>query len=125
MEWLLDLTHKKSSELITVEDLQKALTKIHYTIKPYDIVLIRTDSSKHYNEQGYESIHPGMGRESTFWLMDHGVKVMGIDAWSWDRPLDAMAGECRGQGKAGPKLFFCPLCRERKGILPSGKFIES
>ena len=101
----LDLTHKKSKELITVEDLKGALSKIGYTINPYDIVLIRTDASKHYNELMYESIHPGMGRESTLWLIDRGVKVMGIDAWSWDRPIDAMVEECREQGKVGPKFF--------------------
>lgn len=111
LEWcfsdgvVLDLTHKKAGELITIEDLQEALGKIKYTIKPYDIVLIRTDASKHYNELIYESIHPGMGRESTLWLIDQGVKVMGIDAWGWDRPMNVMLNECREQGKAG-SIFF-------------------
>ena len=30
---------------------------------------------------------------------------MGIDAWSWDRTIDAMVEECREQGKVGPKFF--------------------
>ncbi|MFC1970915.1 hypothetical protein ACFLV0_03145 [Chloroflexota bacterium] len=25
------------------------------------------------------------------WLIDRGVKVMGIDAWGWDRPMAVMA----------------------------------
>ena len=34
-----------------------------------------------------------MGRESTLWLLDQGVKVVGIDAWSWDRPLPFLKKE--------------------------------
>lgn len=99
LEWcygngvVLDLSHKQKGELITIDDLQKAVNKIGYEIKPYDIVLIRTDTSKHINEEGYENMHPGMGRESTLWLIERGVKVMGIDAWGWDRPFDIMTEE--------------------------------
>ncbi len=99
LEWcygngvVLDFTHKKKGESIDVKDLQQALKKIGYTIKPYDIVLIRTDASKKINEKGYENIHPGMSREATLWLIDQGVKVMGIDAWGWDRPFDVMVDE--------------------------------
>jgi len=35
----------------------------------------------------------GMGEESTLWLLDQGVKVVGIDAWSWDRPLPFLKKE--------------------------------
>jgi kynurenine formamidase len=111
LEWcfsdgvVLNFTHKRAGELIKVEDLKEALDKIGYRIKPYDIVLIRTDASKHYNEPDYGSLHAGMGRDSTLWLIDKGVKVTGIDAWTWDRPLDVMLKECRDQGKAGD-IFF-------------------
>ena len=30
--------------------------------------------------------HPTMDRESTLYLLEKGVKVVGIDPWSWDRP---------------------------------------
>ncbi len=91
---VLDVTHKKRGEFITVDDVQEALCKIDYTIKPRDIVLIRTDvTTKHYFEAGYENLHPGMSREATRWLLDQGVRVMGIDAWGFDRPFDIMAAE--------------------------------
>ena len=99
LEWcygdgvVLDFTHKKAGELISAEDIQKALDKIDYQLKPFDIVLIRTDASKHYGEPGYETMHPGMGRESTLWLIEQGIKVMGIDAWGWDRPFNVMMQE--------------------------------
>ena len=34
-----------------------------------------------------------MGREATLFLLDQGVKIVGTDAWSWDRPLCYIAQE--------------------------------
>ena len=28
-----------------------------------------------------------MSAEATHWLIDQGIKVMGIDAWGWDQPF--------------------------------------
>jgi len=92
---ILDLTYKNKGEVITVEDLQMVLKRVGYEIKPYDIVFIRTDASKHIGEEGYENMHPGMSKEATLWLIEQGVKVMGIDAWGWDRPFDVMEDEYR------------------------------
>jgi kynurenine formamidase len=108
LEWcygdgvVLDFTHKKKGESIDVEDVRKSLSKIDYQIKPYDIVLIRTDVCKFIHVDGYENMHPGMSREATLWLVEQGVKVMGIDAWGWDRPFDVMIEEFR----AGVKNKF-------------------
>ena len=105
LEWcfsdgvVLDLTHKTAGEEITAKDVQGALAKINYHLKPLDIVLIRTDTSKRYNEENYENLHPGMTREATPWLIGQGVKVMGIDGWGWDRPLDLMVSEYKQTGE--------------------------
>jgi kynurenine formamidase len=42
----------------------------------------------------------GMTRESTFYLLQRGIKVVGIDAWSWDRPLTFLAREFEQTGDA-------------------------
>jgi len=97
LEWcygdgvVLDMRHKKAGELITVEDLKKALKKIGYSIKPSDIVLIMTGADKHWGTPEYLFNHPGMGRESTLWLLEKGVKIIGIDSWGFDRPFSNMA----------------------------------
>jgi hypothetical protein len=86
LEWcygdgvVLDFHHKKKSEGISAREVQEALKKIGYTLKPWDIVLIRTDTYKRYHEPGYEYMHPGMTREATRWLIEQGIKVMGTDA---------------------------------------------
>jgi kynurenine formamidase len=87
---VLDLTHKGTGEEITVPDLQEALAKIKYTIKPLDIVLIRTDCSKKRLTPAYLTDYPGMTREGTLWLIDQGVKLMGVDAIGFDPPAEYM-----------------------------------
>ncbi len=81
---VLDLRHKNSGELITPSDIQEALDKIKYQLKPMDIVLLMTGSDKRYGHAEYFE-QPGMGRESILSILDHGVKVIGIDAFAMDR----------------------------------------
>jgi len=108
LEWcygdgvVLDFHHKKTGEGITAREVGEALVKIGYELKPRDIVLIRTDVYKHYGEPDYRYIHPGMTREATLWLIERGIKVMGIDAYGWDRSHKVMAEEAR----AGKKEQF-------------------
>jgi len=99
---VLDFHHKKAGEGISAREVEEALDKIGYQLKPRDIVLIRTDAYKHYDEPDYPNIHPGMTRESTLGLIEHGIKTTGIDAWGWDRPHEVMVEDL----KAGKKERF-------------------
>jgi kynurenine formamidase len=103
LEWffsdgvVLDLRHKRPGELIEIADLERALVAIDYAPKPLDIVMLHTGcdlkmGSAEYFEQ------PGMGRESTLWLVEQGIRVIGIDAWGFDRPFAAMAEDFRATG---------------------------
>jgi kynurenine formamidase len=102
LEWcfgngvVLDVSYKKPNEIITVEDLQDVLKKINYTIEPLDIVLIRTDAWKllENKSEGWR-FQPGMSSEATLWLIDKGVKVIGIDAYSFDRSIPDMLIDLR------------------------------
>jgi kynurenine formamidase len=106
LEWcfndgvLLDFRHKKDGERITSKDLKKELDRIEYEIKPLDIVLIHTGADAFWGKKEYLVKGAGMDRESTLWLLDKGVKVVGIDAWSWDRPLPFLAKEFQETGDA-------------------------
>ena len=88
---VLDMRHKATGELITVSDIKAGLKKIGYKIKPRDIVLIMTGVDKYWGKREYFSEGCGMGREGTLWLIEQGVKVMGIDAWGFDRPFSAIS----------------------------------
>lgn len=124
LEWFfgdgvrLDLRHKRSGDQIEIADLQEALEKVEYRLKPLDIVLLQTGAdarlhSKEYFEQ------PGMGRESTLWLVqEQGIRVIGIDAFGFDRPFAAMRAdyERTGDGRyiwpahfAGIEAPYCQI----------------
>ena len=96
---LLNMTHKQRGEGITQEDVQGELARIGYTLKPYDIVLVRTDTSKYFKQPGYDMRHAGLRRSATEWLVDQGTRLIGIDAWGIDRPFDVMVQEAR-EGKS-------------------------
>jgi kynurenine formamidase len=90
---LLDMVSVDRVVGITAEDVQAELERIGYRLKPFDIVLIRTDVSKRFGQPGYENLHPGLRRDATRWLVEQGVRLIGIDAWGIDRPFDLMAAD--------------------------------
>lgn len=110
LEWcfgdgvLLDFRHKKDGERITVSDIQKALEKIRYEIQPLNIILIQTGAEDFWGRPEYLQKGAGMDRESTLYLTERGVRVVGIDAWSLDRPLSYIAREY--QEKLDPRVIW-------------------
>ena len=93
----LDVRHKQPGEEITVEDLKECLAAIDYELKPIDIVMLQTDCDKKINTPEYFR-QPGLGRDGTLWLVDQGVKVIGIDAYTIDRPFADMVADFRQTG---------------------------
>jgi kynurenine formamidase len=110
---LLDMRHKSQGELITVDDLAAALDSIEYQLKPLDIVLLQTGrdafiDSKQYFEQ------PGLGRDGVLWLVEQGVRVIGIDAYTLDRPFADMVADYQrtGDGRHIWPAHFAGITRE-------------
>lgn len=86
----LDFRHLPKGAGISVDDVKLALKKIDYTVKSLDIVLIHTGAGKIQDSDKYLTDHVGMTGEATNWLLDQGVKMMGIDAVTFDPPIWAM-----------------------------------
>src|SRR5271169_3406896 len=93
LEWffsdgvVLDMTGRADGEKIEVRNLETAFSNIGYTLKPLDIVLIRTGRDEFYGQADYVWRGCAVTPEATRWLYDRGVRVMGIDAWRSRRPL--------------------------------------
>ena len=88
---VLDLTRKGPGEEISPADIEDAEGRLDgYRIKPLDIVLLRTDAAKKRAEKSYLTDHPGMTKEAVHYVLDRGVKVMGIDAIGFDPPVAKM-----------------------------------
>jgi len=107
LEWffadgvVLDMTHKADGERVEIGDVEAALRTIRYALKPLDIVLVRTGRDAFYDRPDYMLRGPAVSPEATRWLYDRGVRVMGIDAWGWDGPLDRQAREALARQRPG------------------------
>ena len=107
LEWffsdgvVLDMTAKADGDPVTSEEAAAELDRIGYELKPLDIVLVRTGRDAHYEQPDYMIRGPGVTAEATHWLYDRGVRVMGIDAWGWDAPLNLEAQEAVEKDEPG------------------------
>jgi kynurenine formamidase len=119
LEWcfapgvVLDMRQKASGDFITVADLQEGLHRIQYALQPLNIVLIQTGADKRMGSPSYFE-QPGLGREGTLWLVEQGVRVIGIDAYTLDRPFAHMVADYRrtGDGRYIWPAHFAGITRE-------------
>lgn len=94
LEWcygegiVIDMLHKEDFDPITVDDIELFLEGHNLSIKPGMIVLIKTGRDKYIGTKDYPKKGSGMSAKATEWLIDKGIKVMGIDSWGWDLPLE-------------------------------------
>ncbi len=89
----LDFTFKKPGQVITSDDIDSALKKINYSLKPMDIVLIWTGSDKLFGKPEYFSDYLGIDISAIDFLLDRGIKIFGVDTMSIDRPYKYMMKE--------------------------------
>jgi kynurenine formamidase len=107
LEWfhapgvVLDFSAREDGEVIDAADVEDELDRIGHRLAPLDIVLVRTGRDAFYAEPDYMIRGPGVTAAATHWLYDRGVRVMGIDAWGWDRPLNLQAQEASERGERG------------------------
>jgi kynurenine formamidase len=96
LEWcvsdgvLLDFTRAEKGHGISASEVEAELDRIGYELKERDIVLIHTGAGSYNTEERYRTDHPGMTAEATKWLIARGVRMMGIDAITFDPPVWAM-----------------------------------
>ncbi len=104
LEWfygdgvVLDFRHKNRGSLISQEDVEKAISKIGCAVGAKNIVLLLTDGDKYIGSPDYVHKGIGMSRESTLFLVNKGVKVIGTDSPGFDRPFSEMAAEFKRTG---------------------------
>src|SRR4051812_41121501 len=98
---VLDFHDRDDGDAIDVADIEAALELTEHSLGELDIVLIRTGRDTFIDEPDYMARGPGVTPEATRWLYDQGVRVMGIDAWGWDRPLWMQARDALASGKPG------------------------
>lgn len=111
LEWcygdgvLLDFVDRPAGYVITVPDLQQALAKIGYALKPGDIVIIRTGAHERFDRPDYFESQCGLGAEALEWLLDQGIRTLATDAFSLDTSIPHMLRAL----KAGEKQRYFPV----------------
>jgi len=124
LEWfygdgvVIDVRSKPRGSAVAVDDFKTALNRIGYNLKPGDIVLVQTGTDRYWGKPEYTDEGCGMTRESTLWLIEQGIRVMGTDAWGWDRPFWAIRQDFQKSGDtsiiwgghyAGIKREYCHI----------------
>ncbi len=105
----LDFRDKKPAETISANDIEEALKKIGYSLKPLDIVLFWTGADKFFGTPKYFTDYPGVDPSAIDYLIDKGVKVFGIDTMGIDRPYKFMLKEfldSKDSSKFYPAHFY-------------------
>ena len=119
LEWcfgpgvVFDMRHKRDGDTISIEDLRTALKDMGYHLNPGDIVMLHTGAAKRWGTKEYLQ-QPGLDRESTLWLVEQGVRVIGIDAWTLDRSFPSIAADFKrtGDGRLLWASHFAGLTKE-------------
>lgn len=124
LEWcfgdavVLDFTWKEASTEITVDELEAQLEALGHSLTTGEIVLIETGSHELWGTPEYLTDFPGMSAEGTKYLVDEGVRVIGTDAYGFDKPFVTMGErfEETGDGSelwpahfAGREVEYCQI----------------
>jgi kynurenine formamidase len=87
--------------VITAADLEAATPRI----EPDDIVVINTGSHRLYGDNdSYYAYSPGLYDEAAEWLVERGVRLVGVDVQALDHPLGTKLIE-HGPGPSHPHLL--------------------
>ncbi|MGP0059928.1 MAG: cyclase family protein [Beijerinckiaceae bacterium] len=127
----LDFRHFPDGYVATAADVEAELQRIGHQLKPLEIVLVNTRAGSTYGSPDYVDSGCGMGAEATLYLLDRGVRVTGIDGWSWDAPFSYTAKKYIETGnaslvweghKVGRKIGYCHLekLHNLESLPPSG-----
>ncbi|WP_440763332.1 cyclase family protein [Natronorubrum sp. DTA7] len=96
LEWcrgnavVLDFRWMDPGEEISVANLEDVLDDIDHELSPGEIVLIQTGADELWGHPEYLTQFPGMSAAGTKFLVEQGVKVIGTDAYGFDKPFTAM-----------------------------------
>ena len=127
----LDFRNLPDGHVVTAAEVEAELDRIGHRLQPLDIVLVNTRAGSRLGKDDFLSAGIGMGHEATMYLTSRGIRVTGIDAWSWDAPFVHTARRVAETGdtsliweghKAGREIGYCHLEKltNLESLPPSG-----
>ncbi|SRR5579883_937767 len=89
---LIDVSNGNEDEPVSCNEIIDYLNRHHSQLHPNNIVLIHTKKKQDQDigNQQYFFKYRGMTRESVQFLVEQGIKIIGIDSFSFDPPFKKM-----------------------------------
>jgi kynurenine formamidase len=91
----IDVRQRPDPDWIRLRDIRSAVERDEIHIQPGRIVMLQTGMDTLWGTPEYLSRAPGVDPEGLAWIIDQGVRVIGIDAFGFDRPFGEMYREYR------------------------------
>ena len=85
---LLDFTHKKNGEAITIEDFEEAEEKSGQKIGPGKATLCWTGVDKNWGNEGFHLDRPHVPTVTAQWLVDRKITIFCTDLIGMDDPAE-------------------------------------
>ncbi|HWH79659.1 MAG TPA: cyclase family protein, partial [Candidatus Binatus sp.] len=90
---ILDVSDLAAGHLIKPREIAERLQRLNYRINGESIVLFHTGADPFWGKEEFFCYGCGLGAEAVLFLTDQGVRIVGTDAWSLDRPYPTIADE--------------------------------
>lgn len=107
LEWffgeavVLDFSWKEPGGEISQPEIEAQLEDLDHSLREGEIVLIETGADEFWGTAEYLTEFPGMGSAATRYLIEAGIRVIGIDAYGFDKPFVEMARRYAETGDSG------------------------
>lgn len=88
---ILDFTGKEPETEISTAEIKERLDNLDHTLSPGELVFVETGADEMWGSAEYLTEFPGMSAEATKYIVNQGVKVIGTDAYGFDKPFATMA----------------------------------
>lgn len=85
---LLDLTHKKNGEAISIADLEAAAEASGRAIAAGCALLVWTGVDKDWGKPGFAMDRPYIPTDTAAWLVEQGIALLGTDLIGMDDPAE-------------------------------------
>ncbi|WP_254821039.1 cyclase family protein [Haloglomus halophilum] len=124
LEWcrgnavVLDVRDMDAGEEITPDDIDARLDALDHELSEGELVFLQTGADELWGSAEYLQQFPGMGAAATKHLVEQGVRVIGTDAYGFDKPFAEMGRRFADSGEseelwpahfAGRDVEYCQI----------------
>lgn len=96
LEWcwgkgkLIDISENNTNSAVSVDEIQDYLVESSIQINQNDIVLLNTGADKYWGTEQYFTNYRGISKEATEFILNFGVRIIGVDSFGFDPPFHKM-----------------------------------